>query len=175
MTDGSPGIDRLLGVIAATRPADRPLAWFLLGFVSETIIAKELLAITREGLVSTVYHMLKNHLEDEARHSRYFSEVFQYLWPALGPTQRERAASMLRDIIGLYFEPDVPWLLGSLASVGFDEPSSRQIIAGVLQPGAHARRVRSGAVSTFAAMEKANFFDNEHNQQLFSQAGFIDG
>lgn len=168
-------IARLLAVIDITCPADRPLAWFLLGFVSETIIAKELLAITREGLVSTVYRMLRSHLEDEARHSRYFSEVFQYLWSALAPTQRDLAASMLQEIIGLYFEPDVPRLLGSLASVGFDEPSSQQIIADLLQPGAHARRVRSGAISTFAAMEKAGFFDNEHNRQLFSQAGFIDG
>ncbi|AHL36500.1 aminobenzoate oxygenase [Pseudomonas brassicacearum] len=168
-------IDRLLAVIDVTSPTDRPLAWFLLGFVSETIIAKELLAITREGLVSTVYRMLRSHLEDEARHSRYFSEVFQYLWSALTPTQRDLAASMLLEIIGLYFEPDAPWLLGSLASVGFNEPSSQQIIADLLQPGAHARRVRSGATSTFAAMKKAGFFDNEHNRQLFFQAGFIDG
>ncbi|MDR6960053.1 hypothetical protein J2W43_004053 [Pseudomonas brassicacearum] len=168
-------IARLLAVIDVTCPTDRPLAWFLLGFVSETIIAKELLAITREGLVSTVYGMLRSHLEDEARHSRYFSEVFQYLWSALAPTQRDLAANMLLEIIGLYFEPDVPWLLGSLASVGFDEPSSQQIIADLLQPGAHARRVRSGAISTFAAMKKAGFFDNEHNRQLFFQAGFIDG
>lgn len=168
-------IARLLAVINVTNPTDRPLAWFLLGFVSETIIAKELLAITREGLIPTVYRMLRSHLEDEARHSRYFSEVFQYLWSALAPTQRDLAASMLLEIIGLYFEPDVPWLLGSLASVGFDEPSSRQIIADLLQPGAHARRVRSGAIPTFAAMKKSGFFDNEHNRQLFSQAGFIDG
>lgn len=168
-------IDRLLGVIEAASPADRPLAWFLLGFVSETIIAKELLAITRENLVSTVYRMLRNHLEDEARHSRYFSEVFQYLWAALAPTQRNLAARMLLEIIGLYFEPDVPWLMRSLASVGFDEQSSLQIIAELRQADTHARRVRSGAVSTFAAMQKASFFDDKHNRQLFSQAGFIDG
>ncbi|WP_210641848.1 diiron oxygenase [Pseudomonas sp. Tri1] len=168
-------IDRLLGVIEAASPADRPLAWFLLGFVSETIIAKELLAITRERLVSTVYQMLRNHLEDEARHSRYFCEVFQFLWAALPPTQRDRAARMLLEIIGLYFEPDLPWLMRSLSSGGFDEQSSLQIIAELRQPDAHARRVRCGAVSTFAAMTKASFFDNENNRQLFSQAGFIDG
>lgn len=168
-------IDRLLDVIDATSPVDRSLAWFLLGFVSETIIAKELLVITRDTLVSTVYRMLRNHLEDEARHSRYFSEVFQYLWAALSQAQRDLTARMLLEIIDLYFEPDMPWLIRSLASVGFDEQSSRQIITGLLQPDAHARRVRSGAVSTFAAMEKASFFDNDHNRQLFFQAGFIDG
>ncbi|WP_434699079.1 diiron oxygenase [Pseudomonas sp. D1-1] len=168
-------IDRLLGMIDTISPADRPLAWFLMGFVSETIIAKELLAITCDSLVSTVYQMLRNHLEDEARHSRYFGEVFQFFWTALAPTQHDQAARMLLEIIELYFEPDVPWLMRSLASVGFDEQSSFQIIADFLQPDAHSQRLRSGAVSTFAAMKKARFFDNEHHRQLFSQAGLIDG
>jgi hypothetical protein len=162
-------------MIDTIAPGDRPLAWFLLGFVSETIIAKELLAITRDTLVCTVYRMLRSHLEDEARHSRYFSEVFQYLWTALDVTQRDQAARLLLQIIGLYFEPDMPWLMRSLASVGFNEPSALQIVADFLQPDAHGRRVRSGAVSTFAAMQKAGFFDNEHNRQLFTQAGFING
>lgn len=168
-------IERLLGMIDTIHSTHRPLAWFLMGFVSETIIAKELLAITRESLVSTVYRMLRNHLEDEARHSRYFSEVFQFLWAVLAPPLRDQAARMLLEIIGLYFEPDASWLMSSLASVGFDEQSSRLIIADLLQPDAHIQRLRSGTVSTFAAMKKARFFDNEHNRQLFSQAGFIDG
>ncbi|MCW1246210.1 diiron oxygenase [Pseudomonas sp. SAICEU22] len=167
-------IGRLLGVIDATSPADRPLAWFLLGFVSETIIARELLAVARETLVSTIYRMLRDHLEDEARHSRYFSEVFHYLWSLLDTAQRHLAAGMLLDIIGRYFEPDMPWLMGSLASVGFDEPASRQIVAGIVQPAAHAAGVRSGAVSTFAAMKRAGFFNQDHPRQLFTQAGFID-
>ncbi|MDU9026112.1 diiron oxygenase [Pseudomonas corrugata] len=168
-------IRRLLGMIDTIAPGDRPLAWFLLGFVSETIIAKELLAITRDTLVCTVNRMLRSHLEDEARHSRYFSEVFQYLWTALDPMQRDLAASMLLQIIGLYFEPDIPWLMRSLASVGFNERLALRIVADFLQPDTHDQRVRSGAVSTFAAMRKAGFFDNEHHRQLFAQAGFIDG
>lgn len=167
-------IQRLQGLIDTVAPGDRPLGWFLLGFVSETIIARELLAITRDTLVCTVYRMLRSHLEDEARHSRYFSEVFQYLWSALDPTQRNLAASMLLRIIGLYFEPDMSWLMRSLASVGFNERSALQITGDLLQPGAHGRRVRSGAVSTFAAMRKAGFFDHEHHRRLFAQAGFID-
>jgi len=167
-------IDRLLSMVDAASPPDRPLTWFLLGFVSETIIAKELLSATRNNLVSTVYLMLRNHLEDEARHSRFFSETFQYLWSILNSAQRDQAARLLLDIINIYFEPDIAWLMRSLASVGFGEQASLQILAGVLQPGAQARRVRSGAVSTFAAMQKAGFFDSAINRQLFFQAGFID-
>jgi hypothetical protein len=63
----------------------------------------------------------------------------------------------------------------SLASVGFNERPALRIVADFLQPDTHGQRVRSGAVSTFAAMRKAGFFDNEHHRQLFAQAGFIDG
>ncbi|WP_434606615.1 diiron oxygenase [Pseudomonas sp. R1-7] len=167
-------IGRLLEVIQRCPLPNRPLGWFLLGFVSETIIARELLTLTRKTLVSTVYRMLRTHLEDEARHSRYFSEVFSYLWPLLDATQRQLAARLLLEIIKLYFEPDMPWLMRSLASVGFDEPASRQILAGIVLSHAHAARVRSGAASTFLAMKRAGFFDDDHNRALFCDAGFID-
>ena len=65
-------ITRLTGQIARTPESKRPLAWFLLGFVSETIIARELLDVCRETLVSSVNDMLRDHLADEARHSRFF-------------------------------------------------------------------------------------------------------
>ena len=65
-------ISRLNALIARTPESKRPLAWFLLGFVSETIIARELLDVCRDSLVSSVNDMLRDHLADEARHSRYF-------------------------------------------------------------------------------------------------------
>ncbi len=111
-------ISRLLGVISHTPNRHTALAWLLMGFVSETIIAKELLNITRQSLVSGVYEMLRDHLEDEARHSRYFCEVFEHLWPTLDARQRTFAADLLLEIIMIFFEIDEPWLSSSLHSVG---------------------------------------------------------
>ena len=61
-------IARMNALIARTSEKNRPLAWFLLGFVSETIIARELLEVCRNSLVSSVNDMLRDHLADEARH-----------------------------------------------------------------------------------------------------------
>lgn len=95
-------ITRLNAVIARTPESNRPLAWFLLGFVSETIIARELLEVCRDSLVSSVNDMLRDHLADEARHSRYFSEVFHYLWLTLNSRQRSFAAKILLEVIRIF-------------------------------------------------------------------------
>jgi hypothetical protein len=46
--------------------------------------------------------MLRDHLADEARHSRYFAEVFHYLWLSMNSRQRmfraEHTAGNHRDV-----------------------------------------------------------------------------
>lgn len=146
-----------------------------LGFVSETIIAKELLEVCRNGLVSSVQEMLRDHLTDEARHSRYFSEVFQYLWLTLNGSQRTFAAKLLMDIILIFFEVDERWLKESLDSVGLRENCVAEILSALTGPQACLDRARSGAGATLQAMEKAGFFDLSSNQQIFTKAGLVDG
>ena len=167
-------ITRLLTLIDQVDPEHTALAWFFTGFVSETIIAKELLCITRDTLVSSVYQMLKEHLEDEARHSRYFSEVFHYLWSAIDATQHGFAADLLLDVILIFFEVDGHWLGESLMSVGIPPSSAAEIVSSVQHSQAHTQRARSGATATLLAMKKSGFFDLDYNRQLFVEAGLID-
>jgi len=167
-------IQRLLVLVAQTPDEHKPLTWLVIGFVSETIIAKELLDIARNALVSSVYQMLRDHLEDEARHSRYFCEVFAYVWAALAPDRQRYIADRLHDVIGLFFELDAPWLSDSLASVGLDEMTRAQIVEGYGHPDAQRQRVRHGAASTLKALRRCGFFDDLERQQLFLKAGFID-
>lgn len=167
-------ITRILTLVDRTDQEHIALAWFFVGFVSETIIAKELLCITRNTLVSSVYQMFKEHLEDEARHSRYFSEVFHYLWSAIDATQHRFAADLLLDIILIFFEDDAEWLAKSLMSVGIPSSSAAEVIISVQDSQAHIQRARAGATATLLAMKKSGFFDLDYNQQLFIEAGLID-
>lgn len=164
----------LLERLDASHDQGRPLLWFLIGFVSETIIAKELLSLSDQGLVSTVYQMFREHLEDEARHSRYFSEVFQYLWPRLAAGQQEDSARQLIEIIMIFSEVDEPWLEASLTSVGLSSTQARDIVNQLQQPEARAQRARSSATATLLAMKRAGFFEEQAHYALFSQAGLID-
>lgn len=167
-------ITRMNALIARTAESNRPLAWFLLGFVSETIIARELLEVCRETLVTSVNDMLRDHLSDEARHSRYFCEVFHYLWLTLNSRQRTFTARTLLEVIGIFFEVDERWLRQSLRSAGIAETDVAQIVGGLATAQANRQRARSGAGATLHALEKAGFFALPHNRKLFARAGLID-
>lgn len=167
-------ITRLNALLNQTPERHKSLAWFLVGFVSETIIASELLDVCRDTLVSSVQDMLRDHLSDEARHSRYFSEVFHYLWLTLTSSQRTFAAKYLVEIILLFFEIDERWLKDSLHSAGLNGASVADILGGLTGSPAVVLRARSGAASTLQALRHAGFFDLRSNQQLFAQAGLVD-
>lgn len=168
-------ISRLNSLIARTPQGNRPLAWFLLGFVSETIIARELLNACRDSLVSSVSDMLRDHLADEARHSRYFAEVFHYLWLTLNSRQRTFSAKLLLEVIGLFFEVDQRWLQQSLRGAGIAESTIKEIVDGLADAHASRQRAKTGATATLDALKNAGFFALPDNQKLFAKAGLIDG
>jgi hypothetical protein len=168
-------ITRLNTLLDRTPDKHRALAWFLVGFVSETIIARELLDVCRDDLVSSVLAMLRDHLADEARHSRYFSEVFHYLWLTLNSRQRIFAARLLLDSIRIFFEADERWLRENLHSAGIGDSAVTEILGELTSSQATLQRARSGARATLQALKKAGFFDLPYNQQLFMKAGLIDG
>ncbi|WP_367373330.1 diiron oxygenase [Pseudomonas lini] len=167
-------IIRLHALLERTPDRHKPLAWFLTGFVSETIIAKDLLDICRDALVDGVQEMLRDHLADEARHSRYFCEVFHYLWLHLNSAQRLFCAGLLPELIRVFFEVDERWLRASLRFVGLSETACLEIIEGLSDAQATLQRARSGASATLSALKNAGFFDLSCNRKLFIQAGLLD-
>lgn len=168
-------ITRMNALIARTPEKNRALAWFLLGFVSETVIARELLDVCRDSLVSSVNDMLRDHLTDEARHSRYFAEVFHYFWLSMNSRQRTFVSRTLLEIIGIFFEVDEHWLQQSLRGVGIADSDVRDIVGGMATAQANRARARSGSIATLEALRTAGFFATPHNQTLFAKAGLIDG
>ncbi|WP_191489415.1 diiron oxygenase [Pseudomonas sp. FEN] len=167
-------ITLLFDFIDRTDAEYKPLAWFLIGFVSETIIAKELLNITCHTIISSVYQVLRQHLEDEARHSRFFADGFYYFWRSLEIDRQLLAAKLLKDIVLIFSEVDHPWLRESLCSTGFSAFQADTIIRPLLNKSAAAQRMRISAAPTFIAMKRAGVFDNKRNKLHFKEAGLID-
>jgi len=168
-------ITRLNALIEQTPERHKALAWFLVGFVSETIIARELLDVCRDDLVSSVHDMLRDHLADEALHSRYFCEVFHYVWLTLHSGQRTFAARFLLDTLLVFFAIDERWLKESLHSAGLGERPVAEILGHLTDPRTSLERARASGRTTIQALDKAGFFDLTFNRQLFAQAGLIDG
>lgn len=167
-------IIKLNQLIDTTPDEQKSITWLLVGFVSETIIAKDLRDVYQKTLVCCVQAMLKEHLADEARHSRYFSEVFHYLWLQMSDEQRISSGRQLLDIILIFFETDQKWLEWSLRSVQLSETAVKQILTMMADPQAHILRAREGASPTFQALKKAGFFKRPKIRQLFSNMALID-
>lgn len=166
-------IIQLNALIDRTPDKHKALTWFLIGFVSETIIAKELLDVCRVPLICSVQEMLRDHLADEAVHSRYFCEAFHYLWLHISCDERTFAAKLLLEILLIFFEVDNRWLEASLRSVGLGAAAIAQILSEMASDNARLLRARSGASATLQAMKQAGLFDLPGNRQLFSQAGLL--
>jgi hypothetical protein len=167
-------ITRLNNLIHSTPEKQRALTWFLVGFASETIIAKDLRDIYKDTLICSVQEMLSDHLTDEARHSRYFSEVFHYLWLQMSDELRITSAKQLLEALLIFFETDQQWLERSLRSVQLSETTVEQILVTMADPHAHILRIRSGASSTFKALKKAGFFKQPEIQNLYFKMALID-
>lgn len=168
-------IRQMYELLERVAPQLRSLTWFLLGFVSETIITRELQAITRESLVSTVFQMLQEHLEDEARHSRYFCDAFHYLWGRLEPELQEASVSLLVEIILIFAEVDDMWLLASFADAGIDAANADACLAAMHDTAARSERARRVAAATLQALERAGFFRQPANRKRFVEEGLLDG
>lgn len=83
---------------------------FCIGFVSETLIARELLRLSRNSLVGPVASMLKDHLHDEGRHAVFFSECFARLWLRIPKREKDYVVQTLVKVLTAFCRPDVRFL-----------------------------------------------------------------
>lgn len=104
-------IKRLDRIIAACPQEYKHFAEFVIAFVSETIIVQELSYLARGDLVLPVFHMLNDHLHDEAKHSVFFIECWVQLWSNLSREERGIVVDQLVKVIRAFCRPDVGFTL----------------------------------------------------------------
>lgn len=136
-------------------PERRNILSILVGFVSETIIAKELSLISRHSLFPAIYEMLRDHLDDEAKHSRFFSKVFLYIWKSSSPEQQDHIQKSLKSILNIFFITDTEWLSNTLSSSGISCSTITEIIQHLSSQPSISQRIASNASVTLRIMQKA--------------------
>lgn len=82
------------------------LVLFLIAFVSETIIVRELSWLSHDDLVAPIFHMFQDHLLDEAKHAIFFADAFVNLWGQLSTNEKSFAVTALISIIHAFFRPN---------------------------------------------------------------------
>ena len=127
----------------------------LIGFVSETVIAKELAILSRSALVPAVYEVLQDHLDDEAKHSKFFSETFLYIWNNSSLAKRNYIEKTAAKILQIFFTADSAWLHDTLLSSGISQDTSHEIINDLNSPESISLRINKNAAVTLRTLHKA--------------------
>jgi len=144
------------------------LVAFVIAFVSETIIVQELSCLTRNDLVLPVFHMFKDHLQDEARHSVFFAECWVRLWSQLSNRERDLVVGVLVKIICVFCRPDTRFILRALS---FDPLLGRNVIA-ELRRG-WRRRMPLVLAPMIKALRRTDMLDNSAYVKTFQAAGIL--
>ncbi|SDJ47431.1 P-aminobenzoate N-oxygenase AurF [Paraburkholderia steynii] len=151
----------------------KALGSFLTTFVSETVITKEFLKFSNGTVVAPVSNVLKDHLDDERYHARYFSRLFDYVWKGLNESDRNFCASFLPKMIFQFYRINVDWVSERLQEVGLSKDDALEISSLYGDSKAVVNRAKNGATSTMHAIKRAGVLSNPEHADHFKEVGLI--
>lgn len=164
-------IEKLNRLISAVSPEFVDVVYFAIGFVSETIIAKEISSIKSELLVPQVYALLKDHLEDEAVHAYFFTKVFEVVWLGCSKQQRDAIAFTLPSLLRIFCSTDTAWLSSVLIEAKVSAVTAKVIAAQMHDMNLINEKICSAASMTISILRKNGFFDEEEYAHCFRIEG----
>lgn len=164
-------IESLNTYLSRATPSLKNIIYFSIGFVSETIIAKEISQITTCSLTSQANALLTDHLADEAVHAQYFAEIFKFTWAHCKAEQRDAIASALPDILKIFCLTDIRWLEGVLKEADVPNVEIAQIVERANNEAVINLRAASAAKMTFSILRKVGFFQVCRYADIFKSKG----
>lgn len=168
-----PKIERLKLFANQAPQRFQSLTWFAIGFVSETVITKSFLYCFRSTLLDPIYNLLGDHLHDERKHAKYFSDLFTYVWERISNEEQAYLGDILPKIIKYFFSPHHLWLEHSLQHIGINHSIITEIITTYDSSANFIKRVRDGASATLYALEKSGVFKNASIRKNFNEEELI--
>lgn len=164
-------ISKLNDYIANTKTDLRHILYFSIGFISETIIAKEIRSITADSLAPQAYTLLTDHLEDETVHAYFFAETFNFVWTHSSSLQKDAIASMIPPLLKIFCSTDIDWLSDALGEAGLSQGAITDITESANAESLINQRICSIAPLTFSALRKVGFFEISKYAQHFRSEG----
>lgn len=164
-----------LEALMADTPAERrDMAWFMVGFVGETMITKAIVDVMRGTAHSGVQNMLLAHLEDECVHAKYFTHLFTLIWPQLDADSQACFGQLLPRIIAAFHTWDERFHQRLLDGVGLDAATRDRVLAKVACEAQQTARMRSRCGNTLQVLERCGVFGDEALRAAFVQSGLIE-
>lgn len=159
------GLDRIL---EKSPLGFRCLTRFCIAFVSETLIACELLKLSRDSLVDPVAHMFIDHLHDEGRHAVFFSECFVQLWRKISRCEKNYVVQVLLEVLAVFCRPDIYFLRMLFKG----RPVLGNEVVAYLESSWSARMLEISG-PTLRAIERTDLLDDEGYLLQFRAAGLV--
>jgi len=141
---------------------------FIIAFVPETLITKELFDLSRHMLIPGVYNLLIDHLHDEGKHSAYFSYCFEKLWSRLSESQQDFAARSLLEILLIFGRPDKEFILSLFAS----DTRQGELILKHLEVRV-TKRIAALAIPTMQTVQRTTLLQKHALLHLFKTYGIL--
>ncbi len=166
---GTPRFLRQLRILQRDLPSElMVLSELMFSVVSETLISTILAQIPRDDrVVTAVRHIVADHAEDEGRHSAYFSQFFNCLWPQLTSTQRSILGPLLPCFVRAFLEPDVEAIGRGLARYPLEHDQVHNILSDCYPINRTASDARQAAKVTLRLFEHAGVLEDPEIADAF--------
>lgn len=160
--------------VAEAPSAQRDLAWFMVGFVGETMITKAIVDAMRGTAHSGLQRLLLAHLEDEWVHARYFAQAFALVWKGLDASARAHWGGQLPRVMAAFHARD-PRLHGEwLEQAGLDAAARERVLDRLCGGEGLTTRTRRLCANTLQVLERCSAFKHKAVRERFVEAGLID-
>lgn len=160
--------------VAEAPPAQRDLAWFMVGFVGETMITKAIVDSMRGTAHSGLQRLLLAHLEDEWVHARYFAQAFALVWKGLDAPARAHWGGQLPRVMAAFHARD-PRLHGEwLEQAGLGAAARERVLGRLCGGEGLATRTRQLCANTLQVLERCGALKDRAVRERFVEAGLID-
>lgn len=175
MSDGPNLKIATLETLVADTPAERrDMAWFMVGFVGETMITKAIVDVMRATAHSGVQGMLLAHLEDEWVHARYFAHLFALVWPRLDADSQHHFGNLLPRIIAAFHTWDDAFHRRILTHAGLDAAATDRVLGKVASEAQRIAHMRGRCANTLQVLERCGVFGDDKLRTVFVHSGLLD-
>jgi len=140
---------------------------FCVAVIAETVITDSLFKDRRDAaLRPDVREVLSQHYRDEIRHTIFFSEALQIIFPQWTAAAREAMAPIWPELVLAFLRVDEDVTAAALTKTGFSTDAARRIIAdGLAAQGAPAAR-NASVHSTLRALRRAGVLHDSDDRSF---------
>jgi hypothetical protein len=162
-------LKHLSRVLARCTGKREELALFVMAFISETVVTRELSQLGQDDLSLPIFNMVRDHLHDEAKHSIFFADCFVKLWAQVSPCEKDFVVDALLVVVRVFCRPDISFIRFQTK----DTALCRERVVNHLRQN-WRRRIPSTLQLTLKAIRRTDLLSNASYFRRLKDEGWLD-